>query len=123
MKLEPWGIEIYAAIDAYSRHIVWIYVGITARTQISTLYQYREALKTTYKRPWKIRSDRGTETTMLGDCHLALCKKNDSDIKFDDVYIYGTSTKNQRIEQWWQHLTASQTNPWIVSYLAKYLKS
>ncbi|KAI9882169.1 MAG: hypothetical protein M1823_006084, partial [Watsoniomyces obsoletus] len=31
-KLDPYGIEIYAAIDAYSRYIVWIYVGVSART-------------------------------------------------------------------------------------------
>ena len=28
MKLSPYGIEIYASIDAYSRYIIWIYVGI-----------------------------------------------------------------------------------------------
>jgi hypothetical protein len=37
MKLEPFGIEIYAIIDGYSRYIVWIYVGITARTAVSVL--------------------------------------------------------------------------------------
>jgi hypothetical protein len=39
-KLEHWGIEIYAAIDAFSRHVIWIYVGITARTAISCYKQY-----------------------------------------------------------------------------------
>ncbi|KAJ5464457.1 uncharacterized protein N7458_000143 [Penicillium daleae] len=32
MKLEPFGIEIYAAIDGYSRYVTWIYIGISART-------------------------------------------------------------------------------------------
>jgi hypothetical protein len=27
MKLELFGIEIYAAIDGYSRYIIWTYVG------------------------------------------------------------------------------------------------
>lgn len=26
-KLANWGIQIYAAIDAYSRYIIWFYVG------------------------------------------------------------------------------------------------
>lgn len=39
MKLEPFGIEIYAAIDGYSRYIVWIYAGVSARTGVSVLYQ------------------------------------------------------------------------------------
>ena len=37
LKLEPYGIEIYAAIDAYSRYIIWIYCGITARTGVSVV--------------------------------------------------------------------------------------
>ena len=31
MKLELFGIEICAGIDAYSRYITWIYVGVSAR--------------------------------------------------------------------------------------------
>jgi hypothetical protein len=27
-KLANWGIQIYAAIDAYSRYIIWFYVGM-----------------------------------------------------------------------------------------------
>ena len=37
IKLEPFGIEIYAAIDGYSRYIVWIYVSISARTTVGVL--------------------------------------------------------------------------------------
>ena len=39
MKLEPFGIEIYAAIDGYSRYIVWPYVGVSARTAVSVQRQ------------------------------------------------------------------------------------
>jgi hypothetical protein len=28
-KLLPFGIEVYAYINAYSRNIIWIYVGIS----------------------------------------------------------------------------------------------
>ena len=45
MKLEPFGIEIYATIDGYSRYIVWIYVGITARTAVSVLRQATNAFQ------------------------------------------------------------------------------
>ncbi|KAF1946536.1 hypothetical protein EJ02DRAFT_462549 [Clathrospora elynae] len=31
-KLRPYGVEIYACIDAYSRYIVWVYIGISAST-------------------------------------------------------------------------------------------
>lgn len=36
-KLEHWGIQIYAVIDAYSQFVVWYYVGISGRTAISVL--------------------------------------------------------------------------------------
>jgi hypothetical protein len=32
-KLLDWGIEIYAAIDAYSQFIIWIYIGISNRIE------------------------------------------------------------------------------------------
>jgi hypothetical protein len=117
MKLEAWGIEIYASIDAYSRHILWIYVGVTARTQISVLSQYVNFLQTTGRKPRVIRSDRGVETPLLADCHLALSRVEDPDVKLDDIYLFGTSTKNQRIEAWWEDFTMTQTNPWIVSLI------
>jgi hypothetical protein len=36
-KLSAFGIEIYACIDAYSRNIIWIYVGISNRTSHSVV--------------------------------------------------------------------------------------
>jgi hypothetical protein len=44
MKLSRYGIEIYAAIDGYSRYILWIYVGISTRTAISVYKQYVNAV-------------------------------------------------------------------------------
>lgn len=32
LKLVNYGIEMYAAIDGYSRFILWIYIGVSART-------------------------------------------------------------------------------------------
>ncbi|ODH17513.1 hypothetical protein ACO22_06260 [Paracoccidioides brasiliensis] len=64
-KLQHWGIEIYAAIDAYSRYIVWIYIGITNRTAASVLRQFLDVLQATSTFPQIIRSDRGTETSMI----------------------------------------------------------
>ena len=54
MKLQPYGIEVYAAIDAYSRYIIWIYVGISARTQVSVVRQYLDTVKTLQKVPRRI---------------------------------------------------------------------
>jgi hypothetical protein len=135
MKLEPFGIEIYAAIDGYSRFIVWIYVGVSARTAISVHRQYLDCVFTNGFIPLVMRADLGTETIIVGDAHLALRQSlytNDrvsdaydqpsnthhqvfnTDIQlsdtlpqFKDCFFYGRSVENQRIEGWWSQLAAS----------------
>jgi hypothetical protein len=45
MKLEPFDFEIYAAIDGYSRYLVWFYISVSARTAVSVLRQSLTAFK------------------------------------------------------------------------------
>ncbi|KAL3705760.1 hypothetical protein TMatcc_006769, partial [Talaromyces marneffei ATCC 18224] len=65
LKLANYGIEIYAAIDTYSRYVIWIYIGISARTAVSVLHQFLDTLSSTKAMPEIIRSDRGTETVLI----------------------------------------------------------
>lgn len=44
-KLEYFGFQIYACIDVHSRYIVWIYIGVTGRTQLSVWAQYLETVR------------------------------------------------------------------------------
>ena len=44
LKLAPYEINIYAGIDAYSRYIIWVYVGISSRTAVSVLHQFLDTL-------------------------------------------------------------------------------
>lgn len=104
LKLVNYGIEIYAAIDAYSRYIIWCYVGISARTSVSVCRQYLDTVTSLGYIPQAIRSDRGTETIMCANAHYQLCLNIEdnarTNIRFEDCYFYGTSTSNQRIEAW-----------------------
>ncbi|KAL3496438.1 hypothetical protein BJX62DRAFT_222109 [Aspergillus germanicus] len=77
--LSPYGIEIYAAIDAYSCYIIWIYVGISSRTVVKTI--------------------------LLAEAQHKLQQSLHPEIHIRDCYLYGTSTANQRIEAWWLQLT------------------
>ncbi|EEH22948.2 hypothetical protein PABG_05159 [Paracoccidioides brasiliensis Pb03] len=97
---EKIGVE-YAAIDAYSRYIVWIYIGITNRTAVSVLRQFLDVLQATSTFPQIIRSDRGTETSMIAAAQLKLHQATDSNTSLNECYRFGTSTLNQRIESWW----------------------
>ena len=58
-KLSRFGFEIYGAIGAYSRYIVWCYIGISNRTAVSVNKQYLQLLRTTLHMPKLIRSDKG----------------------------------------------------------------
>ncbi|KAL4933488.1 uncharacterized protein BDV17DRAFT_252101, partial [Aspergillus undulatus] len=107
LKLAPYGIEIYAAIDAYSRYVIWIYVGISSRTAVSVLRQFLDTLQITQQQPRFVRSDRGTETVLLAEAQHKLQKSLHPEIPISDCYLYGTSTANQRIEAWWLQLTRS----------------
>ena len=115
MKLQPYGIEVYAAIDEYSRYIVWVYVGISAHTQVSVLHQYLDTVQSLKILPQKLHLDHGTETGLMGEAHFQLTQKQIPTITLNDCYIYGTSTENQRIEAWWAQLTKSLLFRWRVS--------
>jgi hypothetical protein len=122
-KLAQYGIEIYAAVDAYSRKIIWFYVGNSNRTQLSVLRQYLLAVKARGLCPSFIRTDKGTETIMLADAHFSLFteaalaehwpdEEYDS-LRITDCYVYGPSTRNVRIEGLWRQQRYTTTGPWI----------
>jgi len=120
-KLDFFGIEIYAAIDAYSRYITWIYIGLSSHTAVSALVQFLTTLRTEDIHPQRIRSDRGVETPLLAAAHHAFMKKHDSEISFADCYFFGTSTANQRIEAWWAQLTGGMLFRWRVCLMTAIL--
>ena len=106
-KLARYGIEIYGSVDAYSRKIIWFYVGVSNRTQVSVLHQYLHTIKTLGYCPNYLRTDRGMETPMMADAyyylHHTACLHDDtiSDGAFDticfaDCYLFGKSTGTSR---------------------------
>jgi hypothetical protein len=44
------------------------------------------------------------------NCHFALNRIKESEIKLNDIYYYKINIKNQRIELFWQKFTITQTN-------------
>jgi hypothetical protein len=126
-KLTRFGIQIYAAIDAYSRKIIWIYVGHDAITPISVARQFLAAIKETGVVPYRIRSDRGGETPIIADLQYELRRHTEvysglileeemESFDFDETFLFGTSMKNQRIESWWAKLQGNALRPWKVGF-------
>ena len=129
-KLARYGIEIYGSVDAYSRKIIWFYVGVSNRTQVSVLHQYLHTIKTLGYCPNYLRTDRGRETPMMADAHYYLyhtaCLHDDtiSDEAFDnicfaDCYLFGKSTSNVKIEGLWGQLIVGQTEQWMLYFPRK----
>ncbi len=116
LKLELYGIEIYASIDAYSCYIIWVYVGITACMKVSVLKQFLDVLETTGIQSQIVRSDRGGETVLLAEAHHRLQRVYDPDIPLKNCYFYGTSVRNQQIERWWGLMSQGQVFKWWVSF-------
>jgi hypothetical protein len=122
-KLAQFGTQIYAAVDAYSRKIIWYYCGSSNRTAISVVRQYFITVKSLGLCPRFIRTDRGTETVLLAAIHFSLfieaCLAEqwpDDEyqvLQISHCYIYGKSTENIKIEGLWRQQRFQCTDPWI----------
>lgn len=111
-KLSRFGFQIYGSIDAYSRCIMWCFVGHSNRTAVSVASQYLEAIQRIGFIPKLIRSDKGTETILVCYYHVALRRVMHmlgNSLPFKRAWSYGKSTQNQRIEGWWNILQNAQT--------------
>jgi hypothetical protein len=126
-KLAKYGIEIYACVDAYSRKIIWFYVGSSNRTQVSVVRQYLTAVKAMGYCPSFLRTDKGRETPMMADAqyyfyHTACFEDTTipdeifDQICFADCYIYGTSIHNVKIESLWHRMRQGSTDQWILFF-------
>jgi hypothetical protein len=121
-KLKRWGFEIYAGIDAYSRFIVTLYVGTSNSTGRSVIGQYVQLVEALQHQPRRIRCDRGPETGLLATAQWYLLQDKsildgsgtEVPVEFRDVFIFGPSTKNQRIEAWWSLFSRGATMRWRV---------
>lgn len=124
-KFELWGIQVYGCCDVYSRHLIWIYCGITARTALSVASQYLHTVAGSGLMPMIIRSDMGAETPICADVHYNLrveclltpeLRERDADqtqyLHFRDCFRYGTSKQNSRIEKWWREQSRASMNRW-----------
>ena len=121
-KLEPYGIQIYAAIDAYSRHIIWVYIGVSARTMISVFRQFASALKIRKVAPQLVRADKGKETLMAADAQYQHARRTrGEDCTFRGTFVYGTSVLNQRIESWWAQISRGKLIDWMVCLYSFYM--
>ena len=123
-KLKAYGFEIYAAIDAYSRNIIWFYVGHSATTALSVLKQYLAACGAYGIRPWYLQADRGRETPLVAAAHWSFALAAEGRVEWNgrafqqgkrlkDSYKAAQSTKNVKIEKWWESMLHISSRQWV----------
>lgn len=142
-KLEKFGIQIYAAVDHYSRYTTFSYVGVSNRTNISVLLQYARHLLNTGKnqRPRALRGDCGAELIWTANLqYLMHCEQKGINLEqipdtdnftlppLDECFFFGTSKKNSRVEGIWKQLNKSggllewRVSFWPVLYTILFLR-
>lgn len=87
---------------------------------MAVVKQYLDLIDMTNILPNAIRSDRGTEATMMANAHWQLNKTNDDNIQVNQIYWYGISTLNQKIVSCWRGMSKSQTSTWKGSNLSSH---
>lgn len=109
-KLASFGFFIHGAIDGFSRKLLWLSVGNTNRNSSTILHFYLSYLKSIGGIPKLLRSDAGTENSLMLDVHAYIHEYIGSDHR---PYIIGRSVHNQRIERFWGYLRSHFTQFWM----------
>ena len=112
-KLKPYGFSVHAAIDGYSRRILWLEVSPTNKDPTYIARYFLDCIRQLGGVPRVVRADRGTENVNV--CAIQRFLRADSEDSFagEKSFMYGTSTSNQRIESWWSQLRKSNSDWWM----------
>nr|XP_023656881.1 uncharacterized protein LOC111838278 [Paramormyrops kingsleyae] len=111
-KLKPYGIAISGCIDGYSRKMIWLEAFRTNNDPKVIAGYYMDAVIQSGGCPERVRLDRGTENVCVGDLQKFL-RLPDGERAAQDSAIFGPSTGNQRIEQWWLTLRKQCVQFWL----------
>ena len=72
-KLKPFGFSIHGCIDGFSRRLIWLEVNATNKNPEVIAHYYLDAVKQIGGAPQKIRSDDGSENSLIKAMHTYLC--------------------------------------------------
>ena len=111
-KLKPFGFAIHGCIDGYSRKIIWLEVASTNKDPSVVAGYFLKAVKSIGGLPVRIRSDDGTENSLIEAVQIAIRSQHDDEYAGLGSYCVDTSPANQRIESLWSQLTKDRPLWW-----------
>ena len=110
-KLKPFGLAIHAAIDGWSRKLLWLVVGSTNNDPKVVASYFTNTISLLGHLPKFIRGDRGSENVVIAGIQRFFNRDNiDNGVS---SFQFGTSVRNQRIEAWWSIFRRNRANFWI----------
>lgn len=111
-KLKPFGFSIHGCIDGFSRRLIWLEVGPTNKQPEVITNYFIQSVKQLGHLPTRIRSDDGTENSILEAVQIALRLGHSDTYAGINSFIIGTSPANQRIESFWSQLAKDRPIWW-----------
>jgi hypothetical protein len=105
-KLKKYGLAVHGCIDGYSRRIIWLRCSASNNNPNVIGSYYLDAVEKLMLCPNKLRSDRGSENSVVAALQSCLTDNLDS-------HVFGSSTTNQRIESFWAVLRRQLSQWWI----------
>ena len=101
-KLKPFGFAIHGCIDGFSRMILWLEIATTNNNPAVIGYYFLKTVFDLEYVPTLIRSDKGSENTLVESLQISLRTEYHQDnLAGEKSYIKGKSVHNQRIESFW----------------------
>ena len=111
-KLKPFGFSIHGCIDGFSRRILWLEVGTTNKNPEIVAGFYLNALRSCNGIPMIVRTDDGTENSIIEPIQMSLRSRHDDEYSGEESFKVGRSTANQRIEAFWSQLIKDRVGWW-----------
>ena len=115
-KLKLVVFPIHGCIDGYSRKILWLNVSPTNNYPQIIVKYFIECTEKPNLIPRPVRSDRGSENTILGGIQKYLRREHNDAVAGDEIFRYGPFVSNQRIESWWYFFKKSRSSWWMTYF-------
>ena len=104
---------MHGAINGFSRRLIWLEVGPKNNSPEVITKFYLDAVKQVSGLPRKVRSDDGTDNSIVAVVHTYLRSSHSDKDACLGCFLTGRSTANQRIEAYWSHLAKDSPGWWI----------
>ena len=111
-KLKPYGFSIHGCIDRFSRQIIWLKVAKNNKNSSAIASYYYSVVREMGGVPTRIRSDDGTENSIIEPIQIFLRSAHDDEFAGIGSFLKGTSLANQRIESLWSQLARDRPMQW-----------